>query len=98
MDASEITKEAIAEYIDGYIEKLKKNYNANDEEFMQAVFAVFVEKVVVFNDKVVVHVKGDFDNVLAGDNLSFGGLITTLAPIKKKVSFQRKKNIWAANE
>lgn len=98
MDASEITKEAIAEYIDGYIEKLKKNYNANDEEFMQAVFAVFVEKVVVFNDKVVVHVKGDFDNVLVGDNGSFGGLITTLAPIKKKVSFPRKKNIWGANE
>lgn len=34
----------------------------------------------------------------SSDNGSFGGLITTLAPIKKKVSFQRKKNIWAANE
>lgn len=98
MDASEITEDAIADYIDKYITQLKKHYNSNEQEFMQAVFAVFVEKVVVNNEKIVVHIKGDFDSVLVGANDSFGGLINTLAPIKKKVSFERKKNIWAANE
>lgn len=98
MDASEITQEAIAEYIDGYIQRLKKHYNSTENEFMQAVFAVFVKKVIVTNEKIVVHIKGDFDSVLVGDNDSFGGLINTLAPITKKVSFARKKNMWAANE
>ena len=98
VDASEITEHDVAEFIEGYIQQLKKHYNASEEEFMRVVFAVFVEKVAIYNDRVVVYVKGDFDNVSVGYNSPLGGLITTLAPIALNVEFPRKKNIWAANE
>lgn len=98
IDASEITRDAIAAYIDGYIDRLKNHYQSNDEDFMNAVFAVFVDKVTIYNDKIVVDVKGDFDAVPCGDNVTFGGLIQTLAPIKRKISFARKQNQHGRNE
>lgn len=98
VDASSINENAIAEYIDGYIQRLKNHYGSNNDEFMRAVFSVFVDKVVVYKDRVVVNIKADFDSVYVGDNDTFGGLIATLAPIKTKHEFPRKSNIWAANE
>ena len=98
VDASAITKEAIAEYIDGYIQQLKNHYTSNDEDFMNAVFTVFVDKVTVYNDKVVLQLKSDFDTVRCGDNISFGGLIRTLAPINRKIAFARKQNQHGRNE
>lgn len=97
VDASAITVESIENYISNYVDRLKEHYS-NDEDFMNAVFAVFVDKVIVYNEKIVVHVKGEFDNVQCGDNVTFGGLIHTLAPIKRKISFARKQNQHGRNE
>ena len=97
VDASAITKEAIAEYIESYIQQLQKHYSSNDEDFMNAVFTVFVDKVTVYNEKVVIDLKSDFDTVRCGDNITFGGLIRTLAPIKETISFSRKENQHGRN-
>lgn len=89
----DITEEAIAAYLAEYIEHIKESYTAEDDEFMRAIFANFVEKVVVDKEKCTVHVAVDFstaDGAEGGANRWLSGVNHLIPTVKFRVKFRRK--------
>lgn len=87
----EVTEESIAKYITNYVNHLKETHTSEDE-FMRAVFATFVDSVIVGKEKITVHIHTDFNrmDMNGGDSKRFRGQIHRLEPVKLTTSFNRK--------
>ena len=93
LGTDDVTEEAIAEYLTQYVEHIKKSYPAENDEFMRAMFANFVEKVVVSKEKCTVHIAVDFstaDGAEGGSNVCLSGVIHLLPTVKLRIKFDRK--------
>lgn len=94
--SDDVSQKDIEDYLSNYINDLKET-STTDDEFMRAVFAVFLEKVVVGKEKIAVYVHTPFGRMGGGDNEWLTGVIHHLPTVKVKRSFNRKKHIHGKN-
>lgn len=92
IEAEDIKPEDIENYITQFIEDVKEDCNGMDDEFMRIMLNVFVKKVDVTNDEIVVSIHTPFSRMDRGDNVCFGGVICRLTPINLVQSFPRDNN------
>lgn len=59
-EVNDISKQSIYEYVTNYIKGIKAHYHGDNEKYMQAVFAAFIDKVIVSDESISVYVNADF--------------------------------------
>ncbi len=97
LEAEDIRQEDIENYITQFIEDVKADCSGIDDEFMRIMLNVFVKRVDVSDDEVVVSIHTPFSRMDRGDNVCFGGVICRLATVNLIRSFPRKKNTHGKN-
>ena len=95
-NSDDITQKDVEDYLSNFIKELKET-NPTDDEFMRAVFAVFLEKVVVGKEKIAVYVHTPFGRMGSGANGNLSGVSQTLETVKLTKLFSRKKHIHGKN-
>lgn len=95
-NSDDITQKDVEDYLSNFIKELKET-NPTDDEFMRAVFAVFLEKVVVGKEKIAVYVHTPFGRMGSGGNERLSGVNQTLETVKLTKLFSRKKHIHGKN-
>lgn len=90
LEAEDIQPKDIENFIIKFVEDAKEDCGSIDDEFMRIMFNVFVKKVDVSKNEVVVHIHTMFSRMDGGDNVCFGGVIQRLSPIEIVKSFPRK--------
>lgn len=96
-DAENIKPEDIENFIIQFVEDVKEDCESMDDEFMRIMLSVFVEKVDVSEEEVVVHIHTPFSRMDSGDKVRFSGVIHRLSPIKTVRVFPRKEHIHGKN-
>jgi len=97
LDADDIQVEDIENYIIQFIEDVKEDCESIDDEFMRIMLNVFVKRVDVSIEEVVVHIHTPFGRMDRGDSVCFGGVIQRLTPINLVQIFPRKTNVHGKN-
>ena len=97
LEADDIKIEDIENFIIKFVEDTKEDCQSLDDEFMRIMTNVFVKRVDVSIEEVVVHIHTPFSRMDGGDNVCFGGVIHRLSPIEIQRTFQRKKHIHGKN-
>lgn len=97
MEAEDIQPEDIENFIIQFIEDTKEDCDSIEDEFMRIMFNVFVKKVEVSEEEVVVYIHTQFSRMDSGDNVRFTGVICRLSPVEIVQTFPRKKNVHGKN-
>ena len=97
LEAEDIKPEDIENFIVQFIEDVKEDCESIDDEFMRIMLNVFVKKVDVSKEEVVVHIHTPFSRMDGGDNVCFTGVISRLSPVELTRTIARKKNIHGKN-
>ena len=101
LEADDIRPEDIENFIIQFVEDTKEDCQSLDDEFMRIMINVFVKRVDVSIEEVIVHIHTPFSRMDGGDNVCFGGVIHRLSPIETTRSFPRnnirKNNIKDKN-
>lgn len=93
LEAEDIQPKDIENFIVQFIEDVKEDCGSMDEEFMRIMFNVFVKRVDVSEEEVVVRIHTQFSRMDRGDNVCFGGVIHRLSPVDLVRTIPRKKHI-----
>ena len=93
LEADDIKPEDIENFITQFIEDVKEDCESIDDEFMRIMLNVFVKKVDVSKEEVVVHIHTPFSRMDSGDNICFAGVISRLAPVELVRTFPRKQHV-----
>ena len=97
-DSDDITQADIEQFIIEFIDNIKNEYTAADNEFMRIVFNAFIEKVVIGKEKITVHIHTPFSRMGGGDKQRFRGVIQKLSPVKIEATVPRKKHVHGKNQ
>ena len=97
LDADDIQPKDIENFITQFIEDTKEDCNGIDDEFMRIMLNIFVKRVDVSIEEVVVSIHTPFSRMDSGDNVCFGGVICRLSPVEIEKRFTRKKHIHSKN-
>jgi hypothetical protein len=97
LEAEDIQPEDIENFITQFVEDTKEDCESIDEEFMRIMLNVFVKRVDVSEEEVVVHIHTPFSRMDSGDNVCFAGVIHRLTPVEMARTIQRKKHVHGKN-
>ena len=97
MEAEDIRVEDIENFITQFVEDVKEDCHSIEDEFMRIMFNVFVKRVDVSEEEVVVHIHTPFSRMDSGDNVRFAGVIHRLTPVETTQIFLRKKQVHGKN-
>lgn len=93
LEAEDIQPKDIANFITQFVEDTKEDCESIDDEFMRIMLNVFVKRVDVSKEEVVVHIHTPFSRMDSGDNVCFAGVIHRLTPVEMMRTIPRKKNV-----
>ena len=96
-EAEDIQPKDIENFIIQFVEDVKEDCDSIDDEFMRIMINIFVKRVDVSKEKVVIHIHTPFSRMDSGDNVCFGGVIHRLSPVEIVRTIQRKKHIHGKN-
>lgn len=96
-DSDDVTEKDIEDFITEFVEEIKNSYTQMDDEFMRLMFAIFVDKVVVDREKIIVHIKMDFSHMVMVTSKQVRGVIHTLPTIIVEKVINRKKQLHGKN-
>lgn len=97
LEAEDIQPKDIENFIVQFVEDAKEDCGSMDDEFMRIMFNVFVKRIEVSKEEVVVYIHTQFSRMDSGDNVRFTGVICRLSPVEIVRTFSRKKNVHGKN-
>ncbi len=97
LEAEDIQPEDIENFITQFVEDTKEDCESIDDEFMRIMLNVFVKRVDVSEEEVVVHIHTPFSRMDSGDNVCFAGVIHRLEPVNLMQTFPRKEHVHGKN-